>query len=143
MIDAFFLAAAMMTGPAGIAPERWFCRSEVEVWCEEGRCAAKPLEETTPLSVTASGDRSVSVCAYSGCWEAEGAMLLTANGRSLWVADRARFSSRPEGGFETDLTVLIVEGGEPGEGAGFVRAGGLATPLICLKPQPEDEAGAP
>ncbi len=146
MFEMLFLAAAM-SNRSEIPADRWVCKNDVEVWCDEEGCRTRPGDETTPLSVTAAGDRSFSVCAYTGCWESEKAMMLKSRGRTVWIADNVPFSTRPEGGFAADVTLLIVEGARDGEdagtGVGFVRAGGLATPLICLRVGPDGEPAAP
>ncbi len=127
------LAALLSSSKSEIPPDRWDCSNDVEVWCAVDGCAARPEGETTPMSVSAGRDGSFSVCAYTGCWEGETEVVETA-GRLLWAADGAGFSSQPEGGFEADITLLIIER----DGVGFVRAGGIASPLICAR-RPVDE----
>ncbi len=128
---AVLLAALLMTSPAEIPPEVWTCRNQVEVWCAVDGCAAKAEDETTPMDILARRDDGrVSICAYSGCWEGVGEMA-AARGRLLWAADDVEFSS-PGGGFAADVSLLIIEK----DGVGFVRVGGLATPLLCLRAEP-------
>ena len=91
----------------------------------------------TPMSITARRDGVISVCAYSGCWEGE-TDLVEADGRLLWAADGAGFSTRHEGGFEADITLLIIEK----DGVGFVRAGGIASPLLCARRAVDREVNA-
>ncbi|WP_428408289.1 hypothetical protein [Hyphococcus sp.] len=122
------LAALLSASKSEIPPSQWDCANDVEVWCAVDGCAARPEEETTPMSVSAGRDGRFSVCAYTGCWEGETEVVETA-GRLLWVADGVGFSSQPEGGFEADITLLILEK----DGVGFVRAGGIASPLLCAR----------
>jgi len=68
-----------------------------------------------------------SVCAYSGCWEGK-ARVHRQDGRLLLTAEGVPFSSG-DGQTATDITLLII----PGDDTGFVRAGGLATPLTCRR----------
>jgi hypothetical protein len=108
-------------------PEAWRCANQVEVWCSADGCSARPADEMTPLAISASSARQLSVCAYSGCWEGAAAFRLV-EGRRLWTAKALPFT----GGLgESDATLLI----EP-DGVGFVRAGGLATPVVCERTAP-------
>lgn len=122
----FGLALAAAGGAtAGRPAEAWECTSEVEVWCDGTSCRARPLEETTPLSIHADEAGAFSVCAYSGCWEGKGE-IYRHRGRVLLTAENVPFSSG-NAGSATSITLLIGTQ----DGTGFVRAGGLATPLIC------------
>ena len=121
-------AALLTASKSEIPPDIWDCANDVEVWCTVDGCAAQPEGEMTPMSITASRDGAFSVCAYTGCWEGK-ADLINQAGRLLWSGDKAPFSTKPEGGFEADITLLIIEK----EGVGFVRAGGIASPLLCTR----------
>lgn len=105
--------------------EAWNCRNQVEVWCTADGCAARPPDEFTPMDVTLSTNGDVSICAYSGCWNGS-ARVTEADGRRLWTAESLKFSSQP-GAVGERATALIIEK----DGVGFVRAGGLATPVLC------------
>ena len=131
-----FLAALMASTPKDAPKDVWTCTNQVEVWCTVDSCAAKNTDETTPLAVSATGDGRFSVCAYTGCWEGEAETAVVA-GRRVWAAADVPFSSQPDGGFEADVSILIIEG----EGVGFVRVGGIATPLLCLPGRPPFETG--
>ncbi len=125
------LAAIMTTSPAEIPPDAWTCNNQIEVWCTADGCAATEEDETTPLDVWASRGGRFSVCAYSGCWEGETALVET-GGRLLWAADNVPFLSG-RGGPNVNVTLVIIEK----EGVGFVRAGGFATPLLCTRATPD------
>ncbi|WP_375204191.1 hypothetical protein [Hyphococcus sp.] len=127
------LAALLSSSKSEVPPDVWDCENTVEVWCAVDGCAAQPDGEMTPMSITASRDGAFSICAYTGCWEGK-TTLIDQSGRLLWAGDGAPFSTRPEGGFEADVTLLIIEK----EGVGFVRAGGIATPLLCAR-RPVDQ----
>ena len=103
----------------------WDCKNQVEVWCTADSCAASAPGEFTPMSVSVKADGAISACAYTGCWEGAGAMTRS-SGRALWIGDGLKFSTQPDSE-GNDVTVLIIEH----EGVGFVRVGGLATPLLC------------
>ena len=127
----FFLAAMMSASPAEIPPDAWSCDNQIEVWCTGDGCAAAKQDETTPLDIWASRDGRFAVCAYTGCWEGT-TELAEARGRLLWAADDVPFSTS-ENGARGDVTLVIVEK----EGVGFVRAGGIATPLLCTRAAPD------
>ena len=133
---AFLLCSCATPQPMalGNAPvETWQCRNQVEVWCSADGCAAAEEDETTPMDISASTTGGLSVCAYTGCWESENASVARAKGRIMWAADNAPFSSNS--GFTADLTLLI----DSNDGVGFVRAGGLASPLLCTRTSPSAE----
>jgi len=125
MPNLLFVALLSLLSSA-IPVDQWTCSNDVEIWCGEGACKARPEGETTPMAVTASVDGAFSVCAYSGCWEGE-AKVTDAGDTRIWSAKAVPFSTNPAGDFKTDVTLLII----PADGVGFVRAGGIATPLIC------------
>lgn len=128
-----FLTSALLllTSPAEIPEDVWHCRNQVEVWCMIDGCAAAPPDEFTPMDIRAGADGALSVCAYTGCWEAASRPLRAA-GRILWAADDVAFSSDADGAMTADVTLLVVER----DGVGFVRVGGLATPLLCERAAP-------
>jgi len=129
------LAALVSSSKSEIPPDIWDCANDVEVWCSVDGCAANAEGESTPMAITARRSGEFSVCAYSGCWEGK-TDVADIVGRLVWAADGAAFSTNPDG-FFADITLLIVEK----DGVGFVRAGGIATPLLCAK-RPIDRDGA-
>lgn len=131
MLAAVMAVLVQAAGADGAGAVAWSCINQVEVWCGENSCAARPADETTPLSVSAQTDGKFSVCAYSGCWEGT-ARHHHMNGRLLLTAEDVPFTSGAPG-LTTPVTLLIVET----DGTGFVRAGGLATPLICKRAAPQ------
>lgn len=127
------LAALLRASPSELPADGWNCRNQLEVWCAADGCAAAPPNEFTPMDINASAGHMgrkgrLEVCAYSGCWTAR-ATAVRASGRLLWAADAAPFSTRPDDAMTADVTLLIVEK----DGVGFVRVGGLATPLLCVR----------
>ena len=126
------IAAFLSSSKSEIPPDIWSCANDVEVWCAVDGCAAKEEGETTPMSINARRSGEFSVCAYTGCWEGRTTVTDTA-GRLLWAANGVPFSSQPDGGFKADVSLLIIES----DGVGFVRVGGIASPLLCLR-QPVD-----
>lgn len=103
----------------------WSCSNQVEVWCAADGCAASKPGEFTPIDIVAKSDGSLSVCAYTGCWEGV-ADLMQSRGRLVWIGDNLSHSANPAGE-KASVSVLI----DSKDGVGFVRVGGLATPLLC------------
>lgn len=124
---ALLLAALLSGSKSEVPPDTWRCVNNVEVWCSVDSCAAKEEDESTPFAISLRADGKFSVCAYTGCWEGNGTVTNTA-GRRLWVADDVAFSSG-DGGFTADVSVLVIER----DGVGFVRVGGIATPMLCRR----------
>ncbi len=122
-------AAALLLGASKseIPPESWNCRNQIEVWCAADGCAATPPDESTPMDIWASTDGAISACAYSGCWEGNAAASASA-GRLLWTGDGLPFVSAIDGA-KGDVTLLILAW----DGVGFIRAGGIATPVLCRR----------
>lgn len=123
------LIAALLLGASRreVPPAEFACRNQIEVWCEEGQCAARPAGEMTPMDIRASLKGDIAVCAYSGCWTGK-ARVSMADGRILWTAERLPFSTSDAPESAAGVTLLIV----PSDGVGFVRAAGFATPLSCV-----------
>lgn len=111
----------------GMPADAWSCRNQVEVWCAADGCAATNSDEFTPMDITASANGDLSVCAYTGCWSGK-ARVARAEGRWLWAGDGLPFSTSADGA-TADVTLVIVAR----DGVGFVRAGGLATPVLCTR----------
>jgi hypothetical protein len=130
------LTALLRASISEIPHETWSCRNQVEVWCTADGCAAARPEEFTPMHITADAAAGFSACAYTGCWEGKGPPL-SKDGRLLWTADEAAFSTRPDGGMTADVTLLILEK----DGVGFVRVAGLATPILCERTGPDLNGG--
>lgn len=126
------LAALLGAYREGAPPDAWRCRNQVEVWCAADGCAAASPDAFTPMDISARADGALSVCAYTGCWAGK-AKVARAGGRWLWAGDGFPFSSSTDAE-KADVTLVIVAR----DGVGFVRAGGLATPVLCTR-----GAGAP
>jgi len=123
-----FTAALLLGASKSEVPaESWNCRNQIEVWCAADGCAATPPDQSTPMDIWASADGTISACAYSGCWEGKGKLTASA-GRLMWIGDDLPFVSAPPGA-TSDVTLLILAS----DGVGFIRAGGLATPVLCRR----------
>lgn len=119
-------AAALVFGASGTLPESWNCRNQIEVWCAADGCRVTPADAFTPLDIWASEDGDLSVCAYSGCWSGRASPSRRA-GRLTWSSDELPHSSTDGAAEEVTLLILAKDG------VGFVRARGLATPVLCAR----------
>lgn len=104
----------------------WSCRNPIEVSCTAETCVVSPVDGFTPMDISAGADGRLSVCAYSGCWEAR-AKPKRQSGRLVFIADKAKFSTADSDDARTDLTLVI----DTRDGTGFVMAAGFANPLVC------------
>lgn len=116
---------------AALAGAAWQCRNPVEISCADGACIAAPADAFTPMAISADADGRVSICAYSGCWEAR-AKPVRKRGRLFYVADAAPFSTSQDPAMRTDITLAI----DTRTGEGFVMASGFANPLMCAQGEP-------
>lgn len=132
MLEIVF-AAMLGASREGLPPDAWRCRNQVEVWCAADGCAATGPDEFTPMDISAEASGDLSVCAYTGCWSGK-AKVARAAGRWLWAGDGFAFSSSTDRE-KTDVTLVIIAR----EGVGFVRAGGLATPVLCERATKETD----
>jgi hypothetical protein len=126
------IAALFAGGLFSGEPDVWRCRNDIEIWCAQSGCRAAPEGAFTPLDVELRRRRGFTLCAYTGCWESK-APARRISGRLVWTANAAPFSTARAGEMATDVTIVYF----PDEGVGFVRAGGLATPVICAAPPKE------
>ncbi|MDZ7628577.1 MAG: hypothetical protein U5J99_09290 [Parvularculaceae bacterium] len=126
MID-FLVLALLGATREGMPADVWSCRNQVEVWCTADGCAATNPDEFTPMDISADANGDLSVCAYTGCWSGK-AKVARAEDRWLWAGDGLPFSTSGDRA-KADVTLLIAAK----DGVGFVRAGGLATPVLCTR----------
>ena len=126
---ALFLAVLLSASKSELPSDRWVCANDIEVWCTVDSCAAKPESETTPMAVAARADGRFSVCAYTGCWEAETTMA-NVDGRLVWTADQVPFSTNDAATANVSLMIVARDG------VGFVRVGAIASPLMCRRAGP-------
>lgn len=111
----------LAAGP-GFAATAWHCRNaDLEVTCDDGRCASN--ESFTPLDVTLRTDGHMEVCAYSGCFSGRGKVLRSGR-HTFFVGDRLA----PQGAGPPMAFVLMVDATDR---IGFVKGASFAMPLAC------------
>lgn len=131
------VVAASLVGCAHA--EVWNCRNDLEVQCAHGACAVETEEGSfTPMSLAFDSTGSFSLCAYSGCWAAEGTVVATA---PFLVITRANAEwSDPSANGERDANVLITFDRQ--DRVAVIKAGGIVTPFHCKALAEDDSVDA-
>jgi hypothetical protein len=125
---------AFCAGWSGVQADVWNCRNDVEVQCTEESCGATSEEGSfTPMSLAFSTSGSFSLCAYSGCWDAEGDVIV----RSPFVVimNKGAQWSDPSSNGERDSDILIAF--DTTDRVALIKAGGFTTPFHCKLQRPE------
>ncbi len=108
--------------------ESWQCRNDLEIRCRSGKCEAATENGFTPMSVNFDETGSMSVCAYTGCWEGVGkvskeADFLILSGQNL------KFSTSDSADMNENIAIIL----DRKDNIAMLKAGGFAHPLICKK----------
>jgi hypothetical protein len=118
------LALAPFVAQAG----GWSCRNnDLEIGCADGTCKAQAEGGFTPFDISVGADgRSLSICAYSGCWEGKPRVLKS--GKHLLMSGRglAWTGTSPD---PADFIVAI----DTGDRVGFIKGEGYAMPVTCTE----------
>ena len=110
--------------------ERWDCRNDLEISCDAGHCAAS--ESFTPMDVRIDDAGSMSVCAYSGCWEGTGTVAKSENFVVITGHDLPFSTSPDSSDSQTDIVIAI----DKTDQIAMLKAGAFAHPLLCEKSTP-------
>ena len=108
---------------------QWQCHNDVEISCEVGRCEAADRDSFTPMAVRFDAAGSMSVCAYSGCWEGTGTVVkrepfIVLTGHDLPFSTAADSAAR-----RADIAIVLDREDE----VAILKAGAFAHPLRCEK----------
>lgn len=115
----FLMCFAMSSAWAGA----WQCESDVEVQCENFGCAANA--EFTPITMSFLENGEFGVCAYSGCWEGIGKVVI--NDPFLVISSSAaEWSSEDAIGSEA---VAIIY--DRRDDIALLKVASFAMPLVC------------
>jgi hypothetical protein len=109
--------------------ESWQCRNDLEVRCADGKCETQKPDGFTPMSVSFNDSGTISVCAYSGCWEGTGKVFNS--GKFLMLTgSNLRFSTAPSPSKTgKDISITL----DRNDNVANLKAGEFAHPLICKK----------
>ncbi len=120
--------AALASFCAHAHADVWNCHNDIEVQCASGACSSEAEQSSfTPMSLAFSSTGSFSLCAYSGCWEGDGAVVSNVPFLVITLA-KAQWSD-PSANGERDADVMIAFDRQ--DGIALIKAGGFATPLHC------------
>lgn len=122
-ITAFLAGCTSASVPSG----SWECRNEnAEISCDDKSCSVSMAGDFTPMSLSTDTEGSLSLCAYSGCWEGKASKVtitddyFTASGAGLiW-------SGTTGGGGRLSVTI------DMNTGTSTLLAENYAHPMICI-----------
>lgn len=129
-------AGSAATGPVSTAAaDSWQCTNDLEVTCVKGACTAETEGGFTPMSVSFDASGTLSVCAYSGCWQGTGSFVRDPRFLVLLGHDLP-FSTAPAA---TPVNADVVISLDREDGVATLKVGGFAQPLLCRRdPRPEE-----
>lgn len=108
--------------------ESWNCRNDLEITCDSEKCEAEIKDGFTPMAVSVDNNSgSMSVCAYTGCWEGIGKVFNSEN-FTIITGHNLKFSSAQD---SEGIDIVIVI--DRHDNIGIIKAGAFAQPLICNK----------
>ena len=104
---------------------QWQCSNDLEIICDAEHCEA--AESFTKMDVRFDDTGSMSVCAYSGCWEGTGTVVQSENFVVL-TGHGLPFSTAPDA---ADSQANIVIAIDKQDHVAILKAGSFAQPLLC------------
>ena len=109
--------------PAFASATDWDCRNnDMEITCTTDKCAA--TGGFTPMDISVSDSGSMTICAYSGCWEGKGKVLKSGN-HLLLSGHKLDWSGTTPG--SGDFMIAL----DKSTGIAVINGKGFAMPLIC------------
>jgi len=105
----------------------WQCENDVEISCGEDGCNASVSEDFTPMSVNFDDSGSISVCAYSGCWEGH-AQVVGSNEFLVLIGHDLPFSTSPDSDTFRESIVIAFD---RADSVATIKAGEFSHPLLC------------
>lgn len=115
---------------AAPAAPTWHCRNhDFEASCTDGRCAASPEGEFTPMDIAFDEKGGISACAYSGCWTGNGQSGGDARYYTLVARDlvfEPVITDPPRRG---DLALVL----DREQGIALLSMAPFAQPLVCRR----------
>lgn len=107
--------------------ESWHCQNDLEVRCTSEHCEVQEADSYTPMGINFDDSGSMSVCAYTGCWEGDGTVVKS-NDFLILTGDGLKFSTAPDSAdMSTDIVIVL----DRSDNVAIVKAGTFAHPLLC------------
>lgn len=107
----------------------WACRNaDIEISCSAEGCAAS--DAFTPMDARFGPGPRISVCAYTGCWEGEAALMQVGETTAYLAADLP-FSTSPD--FTAAVSALV----DASDAIAMVKVAGFAHPMSCARATPQ------
>lgn len=109
--------------------EAWQCHSEIEIQCTGSGCEAQQRDSSTPIRVDIDVSASLSVCAYSGCWEGQ-ARHVSLPPFELFIGSGLPFSTAVQNASGVEDIAISID---RSDGIATLKAGAFALPLRCAR----------
>jgi hypothetical protein len=110
--------------------DSWNCRNDLEIRCYSEKCEAQIKDDFTPMDVSVDNNSgSMSVCAYTGCWEGIGKVFISEN-FAIITGDDLKFSTAQDSEDMNQNIVIVID---MRDNIAIIKAGTFAHPLICEK----------
>ena len=104
----------------------WQCNNTIEVSCVDGSCQTAEDNGFTPMSVNLDESGSMSVCAYSGCWEGSAEVLYSSE-FVIFVGNQLAFSTA--NGKDTQANIVVSV--DKKDAVGTLKVDEFAQPILC------------
>lgn len=109
---------------ASVEPQTWECRNDLEIRCDGKNCTSVKEGEFTPMGVSFDDKGTISVCAYSGCWEGTGSVLKS-DGFLYLTGKALAFSTAKDS--KQDISITL----DTSDNIALLKAGEFSQPLVC------------
>jgi hypothetical protein len=104
--------------------QSWQCRNDMEIRCTLGKCEVEAKSGFTPMSVSFDDSGSMSICAYSGCWEGTGKVFKSGDFIML-AGHNLKSSTSPDNAEKISISL------DRKDNVAVLKAGVFAHPLNC------------
>ncbi len=114
----------VMNTPLALATD-WNCRNhDMEISCSSEECESS--DGFTPMDVSFNSKGSMSVCAYTGCWEGVG-KVFSADNFTIIAGNNLKFSTSSSDDMNANFLIVI----DTEDKVSVIKGFGYAMPMIC------------